>query len=283
MTTDKMVMALAADPSRELPGKAYNWRERLNAMHNVSRTFATVYHLSVLAGRQAWQKLWTDTTSAVRANWTRLLDADNYEDLVAALEQPNCDAGAVPTEECCGAVITWQTCLGRRIDDPVRHWLSRGVGQDVLLELMQGDEVCQSCFRSFCSFVHSMVHKTGFSHFSCSMELNSEDHASLAVVHLHATVCTGWKRRGAELQKVPFQRSEWSYDSYSPHTEFTNVKRNADPKKLMTQALFYCAAEKVGSVFQYSSLRPGKDCSSWHCHRVLPGRFLPTTPLMGCR
>ncbi len=37
------------------------------------------------------------------------------------------------------------------------------------------------------------------------------------------------------------------------------VKRNADPKKLMTQGLFYCGARKVGFVFQYSSCTPGKE------------------------
>ena len=155
-------------------------------------------------------------------------------------------------------MLTWQSCLGRG-DDVVRHWLSHDISERVLLELMQGDATCQALFKAFLSFLQCMVRRTGFTHHAAAMELNSEDRSTCAVVHFHAYCCVDWDVRKPDLQKVNFVRKDWQYDGYSPHVKCTMVKRNADPKKLMTQGLFYWAARKVGSVFQFSSCTPGKD------------------------
>ena len=40
--------------------------------------------------------------------------------------------------------------------------------------------------------------------------------------------------------------------------QVTSIRRNANAKKLMTPALFYCTVPKVGSVFQYTNTQPAK-------------------------
>ena len=258
LTTEDIIVALAGNSQAEVPGKSHNWRDRLGICHAVSRIFADAYQLGRVSARGDWQKLWHSAPPVVRENWCHLLSTDAYGTLSTQAAVPTQDGEALPCEECCGCMLTWQSCLGRG-DDVVRHWLSHDISERVLLELMQGDATCQALFKAFLSFLQCMVRRTGFTHHAAAMELNSEDRSTCAVVHFHAYCCVDWEVRKPDLLKVNFVRKDWQYDGYAPHVKFTMVKRNADPKKLMTQGLFYCASRKVGSVFQFSSCSPGKD------------------------
>ena len=257
-TTEDVIVALASDSLTEVPGKTFAWRDRLGTCHSVSRIFADAYQLSSVSARSDWQKMWHAAPASVRDNWCQLLSTVSYSTLSTQATMPLPDGADLPSEECSGCMLTWHSCLGRG-DDVVGHWLSHDISELVLLELVQGDATCQARFKAFLSFLQCMDRRTGFTHHSAAMELNSEDRSTCAVVQFLAHCCVDWEVRKPELLKVNFVRQEWPCDGYSPHVKFTMVKRNADPKKLMTQGLFYCGARKVGFVFQYSSCTPGKD------------------------
>ena len=213
-----------------------------------SRIFAHAHLLSRVPALSDWQKLWHAAPASVRDNCCQLLSTVSYSTLSMRAAMPLPDGAHLPIEECSGCMLSWQSCLGRG-GDVVRYWLSHDISELVLLQLVQGDATCQALFEAFLSFLQCMVQRTGFTHHSAAMELNCEDWSTCAVVHFHAHCCVDWEVREPELLKVNFARKQWQYDGSSPHMTFTMVKRNADPKKLMTLGLFYCASRKVGSVF----------------------------------
>lgn len=259
LDTESIIVTCAAAPDHPGGDRTRSWQERQSIKHNAARLFSKVFQMTAVQGRTAWQPIWANAPEAVRANWGRLLEAEGYEKLVQEAEPPSDEPeDGSHVVECHGAMLTWQSLLGRS-DDPVRCWLSHNIGRDVLVELMQGDEICKSVFKTFCSFVDDLASPNGFKHFACAMELNAPD-AARAVVHLHAYIAISWiQGRIPELVKGTFLQEQWQYGGYAPHVAFTKIKRNADPKKLICQGLFYCAAPKIGSVFRHCSLEPGKD------------------------
>lgn len=257
--TEDLLVTLAANPWHQSPEKPRTCVDRLKLKFGVARIFSKVYNLGIREGRAAWQLTWSVTPADIRENWARLLEAEGYEKLEQEAEPKQEEVEPVSRAvDCHGAMLTWQTALGRG-DDIVRHWLSHKISRDVLVELMEGDESCKAIFKTFCAFVDNLVSQNGFKHYACAMELNAQD-AARAVVHLHAYVAISWVQgRTPELVKGKLQQEDWQYCGFAPHVTLTKIKRNADPRKLICQGLFYCAAPKIGSVFRHCSIEPGKD------------------------
>jgi hypothetical protein len=200
-----------------------------------------------------------------------LLQCNGYEQLRSSLglsdhAAKNCAES--DEQVCVGAVLTWQSTLGRK-EDCVREWASLGISIETTAELMHGDHVCKAHFEMFVRTVGALVDQHGFMNFSACMELNPS--RELSVVHLHAYVCADWsKYKGSKRVAGRIAPEQWVFDGYTPNVRFTNVRRNACPKKLMSGGLLYCAVPKIGSAFQYCSLTPGKDCCCCSCVGV-PG------------
>ena len=119
---------------------------------------------------------------------------------------------------------------------------------------------CNERFDPFRSAVLAYVYKHGFKNASCSMELkpNSKE----AVVNFSAYVCVDWDQwRDAEHARGRCLRSQWTFDGCTPLVHFSIIRHNSCPKNVLSESLFYCYVPKIGTVFQFCTLTPGKDCS----------------------
>ncbi len=160
-----------------------------------------------------------------------------------------------------GALLTWQTTLGRG-GDPVQNWIQHGITADMVSELTQGDSFCQEWFERFRATVVSYVERHGVQHWACCVELSPDQQN--AIVHVHAYVAPSWPPLpNGEKRKVKIVPEDWVYEGFRPNVKGALVRRNACVKKVLAAGFFYCSAKKIGSVFRASSLTPGKDwCSA---------------------
>lgn len=254
------LLQVAADPSTDYTNGTIQWGQRQRAGHTAAALFAEAYGLTVRDSRKRWSKLWLDTSVGEKNNWVYLVECDGYTKMKDKLEALQDRPAEDESEElsCVGAVLTWQSALGRDANCTVRKWVEAGFSVETMAELMQQDAECETYFKVFCSTVVSMAKRNGFKHCSCCMELNPS--RTDAVVHFHAYVCVDWKHwSGPKKAMVTVVKEDWSFGGYVPSVETTNVRRNANPQKVMTGALLYCSIPKVGSVFHYGTLVPGKD------------------------
>jgi hypothetical protein len=218
------------------------------------------YALSAREARKATSALWAAASQDTKNKWFTLSRAEGYEQLAVAV-LPRGSLAAASGHEAFGAMLTWQSSIGRA-NDKVSQWAAHGFDFATVCELMAGDAELNDIFISFCAWLSVTCKKQRFHLWSAAMEANPSRKS--AVVHLHAYVCVNWRFRGKpEWQMGSLEAEEWRFGSFAPHVQPTIVHRNANVQKLMTSGLFYCVAPKVGSIFRYSELVAGKDCGQW--------------------
>ena len=262
---DQVLLRIAAEPDADVSCGACCWSNRQKAGHAAAALFSEAYSLTVREARKSWAPVWARAPATVKNNWVFSFASEGYDEMRKKLSLP---ANLTTVDEAAegvsvGALLTWQSSLGR-CRDCVAEWVGMGISVDTTAELMQGNEYCKQRFARFCSTVLAYVSQHGFKNASCSMELNPS--RKEAVVHFHDYVCADWEQwKGAKRATGVCLKDDWAFDGFTPTVKFTNVRRNACPKKVMSGGLYYCYVAKIGSVFQFCTLTPGKDCSLTAC------------------
>lgn len=246
---------LMKDPLADVHGGNVHCDKRHLGARSAAKVYAVAYRVSVRDARHAMASKWQCADIVIRNNWAALTTHADYKLAADECRDPAQEDAA--DSEAYGCLFTWQTSIGRA-DDTVRMWVSRGIGGDVLCDLMSGEPSLKNNFEVFCKWLAAQTKELGFRYWAAAMETNQS--GGEAVVHLHAYVCVDWRNRGtSRWMKCKADPEHWQYGGFAPDARYTILKGNVDAKKLMSGGLFYCSAKKVGSVFQMANAVPGKD------------------------
>ena len=262
------VTKIAKNPLCVAHLKTITGKDRVYASHIAAKVMASAYNLSVRKGREAVQRLWPSTPQDIKNKWFALSTYEEYNDQWK--EEPAPDVALPPSTviECYGAMMTWQTPIGR-CSDRAHGWVNMGLSFDNLCDLLKGDAEVKAYFDEFASWVAVHSAANGFRHWSAASEVCPT--LTQAIVHLHAFVCCDWKSASMKLcQKGRADRQIWQFKSFHPMVSPANIRGNMNAQKTLPHGLFYCMVDKIGGLFNASNVEAGKDRS-----RTVLGRRSP--------
>ena len=259
MQLSDFVTKIAKDPLCVMYLRTITGKDRVYASHIAAKVMSSAYNISVRKGREAVQLLWPTTPQDIKNKWFVLSTYDQYNDQWT--EEPAPDVQSPPTAviECYGAMMTWQTTIGR-CSDRAHGWVNMGLSFDNLCDLLKGDPEISALFEAFASWVAANCDANGFRYWSASSEVCPT--LNKAIVHLHAFVCCDWKSISLKLcKKGRADRQIWQYKSFYPDVNPANIRGNMNAQKILPQGLFYCMVDKFGGLFKASNVEAGKDRS----------------------
>ena len=275
----EFVTKIAKDPLCVVPLKDITGTNRVVASHIAAKVVASAYNVSVRKGREVVQRLWPTTPPDIKNKWFALSTYEQYN--VSLKEEPAPDASMPPSTviECYGAMMTWQTPIGR-CSDRAYVWVNMKLSIDNLCDLLKGDAEVKAYFDEFVSWVAVHSAANGFRYWSAAAEVcPSLNHA---IVHLHAFVCCDWKSASMKLcQKGRADRQIWQFKSFYPNVSPANIRGNMNAQKILPHGLFYCMVDKIGGLFNASNLEAGKDRSRTVLGRRRPCHSQPSRPAAG--
>lgn len=260
MTLEELLLLFAAHPDKDYK-RNVQWRERQLAGFKVAKVYSAAYGDNVVTSRQKWAPLWNAAPRHVKDNWTQLI---NHAELQALLQQlPGWSKSGVVDEKhdicCVGALFTWHSKLGRGDPqtDEIAAWVANRMSVDAMVDLMRGQHKYWSLWQTFCESVKDFSDKSGFKHHSCCMEVNPL--MDKAIIHFHAFACVDMHRGSNGRQHASVDVEKWRWMSYEPDVQCSNIKRNADPRKICAGGFIYCLVPKYGSIYHHGTLQPGPD------------------------
>ena len=233
-------------------------RDRLLAWSVASKIVAWEYNMGSVEARTDAQRIWSCAELRTKNRWAILASSRGFDNLLHD-QRPTAFEDSEMAREVSGCLFTWQTSIGRHELDSVRELLDAGIKGERLVELMSEDEHMQQAFGKFYDWIAMQAESYGFRYFSTCMEVNTR--GVEAVAHLHAYLCIDWCQniREVTVRKPLIQPRSWRYSGFLPHCVPTKIQGNMNAQKMLQMGLFYCAAQKIGSVFRRSNVEPFED------------------------
>ena len=232
-------------------------RDRVNAFSVVSKVVSSEYNMRALEGRSEARSFWATCDTRAKNRWVILTTSQGFDELFEQMRPAklhDCEVG----REVYGCLFTWQTPIGRRADS-VRELLDAGIRGERLVELMSEDEHVQQAFNEFEDWIQAQAESHGFRYYAACMEVSTR--GVEAVAHLHAYLSIDWciDIKTEVVAKPLVQPRAWAYETYTPHCVPSKVSGNQNILKVLQMGLFYCCANKIGSVFRRSNIEPFVD------------------------
>ena len=274
----EFVTKIARNPLCVVPLKTFTGLDRVVASRMAAKVVASAYNVSVRKGREVVQRLWPTTPQDIKNKWFALSTYEEYND--SFKEEPAPESMPPSTViECYGAMMTWQTPIGR-CSDRAHGWVNMKLSFDNLCDLLKGDAEVKAYFDEFASWVAVHSAANGFRHWSAAAEVCPT--LNHAIVHLHAFVCCDWKSASMKLcQKGRADRQIWQFKSFYPNVSPANIRGNMNAQKILPHGLFYCMVDKIGGLFNASNLEAGKDRSRTVLGRRRPCHSQPSRSTAG--
>ena len=255
----ELCIQLAKDPLKAINLPVVTGKERVYASHTAAKVMSAAYQWSVRQGRDGALRLWPSTSAAIKDKWHALSEYPEYSEACTEKALPQPPSETASAIECYGAMMTWQTVIGR-CDDRAQTWVNMRLSLETLCDLLKGDAELKAFFEEFAKWVAAKCIAHGFHYWTASAEVCPTLQES--IIHLHAYVCVDWRGQARKtLQKGRADRDLWKYQSFHPHVIPANVKGNMNLMKILTVGLFYCLIDKIGGLFTAGNVEAGKDRS----------------------
>ena len=257
LSFSELCIQLAKDPVKAINLPVVTGKERVYASHTAAKVMSAAYQWSVRQGRDGALRLWPSTSPTIKNKWHALSEYPEYSEACTETAPPQPPSETASTIECYGAMMTWQTVIGR-CEDRVQTWVNMRLSLDTLCDLLKGDAELKAFFEDFAKWVAAKCIAHGFHYWTASAEVCPTLQES--IIHLHAYVCVDWRGQARKtLQKGRADRDLWKYQSFRPHVTPANVKGNMNLMKILTVGLFYCLIDKIGGLFTAGNVEAGKD------------------------
>ena len=260
-----LLQDLSKDPSKALTKEA-GWEANRAAGHYMAKIVVFHKQVPLREARASLVRPWKEASEAFKANVFLLaqhleIEGQAGPDAVVLADQRDV--------ECHGVLLTWHTHWGRD-GDYVADVFKNCDNMDDMANLLKVHEPLEDGFVRFTTWVSTLAESHGFKYWCCAMELNEPD-SPKARVHLHTFMSLDWRHwKTPRFERVLLCRDVLKWDGFSPHIVPTQTFGRQNPRRGLTEGLYYCIAPKIGSVFREGNFSLWKDTrpvARWGLHR----------------